>query len=142
MHAVHRKHNTTKKGEDSSEKARQFFKEGLKDLFPNLKQDLVDLTWSSIRCGLFHNGMTGDGIFLNTDEGNQLEIALFKINNEDKVLINPHKFLDKVKSHFQKYISKLKDNANTELRNNFEKRLYNYSLISSFATFSPSFVLL
>ncbi len=89
MHAVHRKHNTTKKGEDSSEKAGQFFREGLKDLFPNLKQDLVDLTWSSIRCGLFHNGMTGNGIFLNTDEGNQLEIALFKINNEDKVLINP-----------------------------------------------------
>ena len=110
-----------KKGEDSSGKAGQFFKEGLKDLFPNLRQDLVDLTWSSIRCGLFHNGMTGDGIFLNADEGNQLEIALFKINNEDKVLINPHKFLDKVKFHFQEYINKLKDNKNTELRDNFEK---------------------
>ena len=110
-----------KKGEDSSGKSGEFFKDGIKDIFPEIEEDLINLLWSSVRCGLFHNGMTDDGIFINADKENNQEITLFKVKGENKVLINPHKFLDKINEHFKDYITKLKNPENIKLRENFEK---------------------
>jgi len=100
-------------------------KKGLREIFPDLRQELIDLTWSSIRCGLFHNGMTGNEIFLNTNKENKLAIALFVVNGENKVLINPHRLLDKINIHLDQYIKELKDCSNKELRINFGKMFNN-----------------
>ena len=43
-------------------------------------------------------------------------------NQKDvRIELNPHKFLDRVRQDFEKYISDLRDPANSVLRQNFEK---------------------
>ena len=68
-----------------------------------------------VRNGLFHDGITKKGIFINASQN-----EIFARGVEDRV-INPHRFFEVVKSEFTRDITELKKLQNSNLRTNFEK---------------------
>jgi hypothetical protein len=116
-----------------------YFKEGAYSVFPQLKlptpppapgvqgvvrtiaDEVLDLLYWGVRCGLYHAGITNNKIILAGDEPHPLA---FDLQNQ-MLVINPHLLVPALKTHFAGYISRLRDAANVELRANFEKR-FNY----------------
>lgn len=111
-----------REGETSKKKSKDFFRKAMKHIFPEIC-DLKDIDlflnrfYEQVRCGLFHDGMTGRLVTINGKYPKPLEF----LNSE--ILINPYKFLDRIIKDFEKYISELKDINNRELRENFKVRL-------------------
>jgi len=113
-----------RKGESSERKSKEFFKEGMKQIFPEIKKtkkidNLLSMFYKQVRCGLFHDGMTGRFVTISGEFPNALEIS----NTEIK--INPHKLLDKIIKDFDDYILLLKDKKNSDWRRSFEERSKN-----------------
>ncbi|MBA7479679.1 hypothetical protein ES707_15115 [subsurface metagenome] len=112
-----------RKGQPSDGKSRTFFEEGLKRIFgikSCFEDKLYDL-FKELRCGLFHNGMTGRYIRIHSDNVNPIDFSDSKI-----IKINQILFLEKVKEDFEQYLEDLKDKTKTELRDNFNK-MYTFS---------------
>ena len=68
---------------------------------------------------MFHDGMTRSGVIYDTSITCPLQV----INNGsmDIVIFNPGLCLDAVKRDFSNYISHLRNQASSELRENFDK---------------------
>lgn len=122
----------TQKGQ--SEK---YFKSGVYSVFPILIQHQVpanipgvqgkvisvidyvlDLLYEGVRCGLYHSGFTTGRIVIT---GGIRDPMALDIQNMI-LIINPHLLVPKLISHFNSYISLLRDPNNQELRNKFEAR--------------------
>ena len=73
--------------------------------------------YKQVRCGLFHDGITGKNVLIS---GSYPEAVIV---DNDKICINPHEFLDKVKEDFSNYIADLKNKRKPEI-DNFEKMFY------------------
>src|SRR5271155_2210829 len=64
-----------RKGEDSTNKSKAFFRAGFIDVFRKSGRGeaflarLADLLYVSARCGLFHEGMLREGIYVGAGEG-------------------------------------------------------------------------
>jgi len=119
--------------------SKSHFKEGAYAVFPVLKMPLpppvigvqgvvrpiadevLDLLYKGVRCGLYHAGVTNSKIVLTGGVEHPLS---FDIQNK-MLIINPHLLVDAIKTHFAGYITRLQDSTNEELRINFEKR-FNY----------------
>jgi hypothetical protein len=108
------------KGEDSNNRSKAFFKEGIKAVFPELNEqsellfeNFVEILYKKARCGFFHSGMAKKGIILK-DHKNTIT---FQNGN---VFIDRYKFVKSIRDHFNKYISNLKNN-NSHLIDNFLK---------------------
>ena len=113
-----------RRGESSDRNSREFFKEGIKQIFPELNQitnvdSMLNSFYKQVRCGLFHDGITGRFVTISGNFPEALEIS------DTEIKINPHKFLDKIIEDFDNYVSLLKDGGNSTLRNNFELRFGN-----------------
>ena len=86
--------------------------------------ELNELTWlpakiyEKARCGLYHHGLTKQGIILQGEGLPPLTILC-----DENVLINPHTLATKLKKHFETYINELSKDAN--FKSNFERR-FNY----------------
>ncbi len=91
-----------------------FFRQAIHKLYPNQFEDrLLRRLYSQSRCGLFHNGMVGGDIIINDTFASSLEF-----NNQD-IRISPQRLLLDVKRDFREYIDELRNEENTEKRNNF-----------------------
>jgi len=103
-------------GNASNNQSRIVFRQGLRRIFTlsNVRDSLLDDFYSHVRCGLFHNGMSGDKVVISNDF---LEPISFSLNQT--IDINPRLFLTKIRADFSKYISILKDNSNTNERQHF-----------------------
>jgi hypothetical protein len=100
-------------------RSKSFFKKGIKRIFQVDSNDYkrLDIFYSELRCGLFHNGMTGAYIRIHSEINDKpIDFSDSKI-----IKINQKLFLEKVKGDFEQYLSDLKDTTKTELRNNFKK---------------------
>lgn len=71
--------------------------------------------YKPLRCGLFHNGMSGDMIVLDCNFENAINFSVTTID------INPKLFLEAIIGDFNKYIEDLSNHENEELRFNFDK---------------------
>lgn len=105
-------------------KSSRYFKKGMFSVFPELSKepkkivdDLLDMFYKKVRCGLLHSYHTGDKIFIT----NEIKGAI-GIQKNYRLLINPHILVTILKLHFINYIIQLKDVKNSKLRNNFEKK--------------------
>jgi hypothetical protein len=93
------------------------FIEGFKMVFP----EFDDLPWlpakvyTNARCGLYHHGMTEEGIIL---KGGDLP-PITPLNGK-QLIINPHTLVLKLKDHFEKYITELRNDK--DFQSKFEKR--------------------
>jgi len=112
-----------REGESSERKSKEFFREGLKRIFPGIQriyniENVLDDFYKKVRCGLFHTGITGYNVSISGDYPDALKI-LFP--DFPEIYINPPMFLDSIISDFENYIKELKDSDNINLRENFEK---------------------
>lgn len=99
------------------------FRRGFREIFENvntttnneqLTNNQIDAFYSSARCGLFHNGMTGGNIVLRYDCGSPIFFE-----GIDLIRVNPWLFLEYIKSDFERYIEILNDESNEEAREKF-----------------------
>jgi hypothetical protein len=106
-----------KEGYCNTNKSKEYFTKGLEMVFPDLCKTnvwLPDKMYYSIRCGLYHHGLTEQGIILK-GEGLPPITPLEK----ESLIVNPHTLVTELKMHFEQFIKQLKDNG---LKANFEKR--------------------
>lgn len=101
-----------------------FFKRGLIWVFPELAsapirvvENVKNVFWKQLRCGLYHGLSTG-GIILSGDVS-----GLFAIDTQGHFWLNPHHWPIHLKSHLITYCDQLNDPSNTDLRGKFAKRL-------------------
>lgn len=108
-----------REGESSKNKSEEFFIKGMRRIFEkeDVPRSIISHFYKQVRCGLFHNGMTGKKVFLSS------AFRAVAIRNS-AIYINPHIFLDEIKKDFSSYIGDLKNVNNNELRENFEKMFY------------------
>ena len=107
-----------RKGKPSKRKSASFFKNGIKRIFridSNYDSRLSEL-YKELRCGLFHNGMTGEYIRISSHYKMPINLSHGKI-----IKINQKIFLKEVKMDFEQYLTDLQDTNKTELRENFNK---------------------
>jgi len=90
---------------------------GVRLVYPTSKltDTQLDTIYSSVRCGMFHNGYTKFGTLISGDFPIALDV------NKDTVLVNPHKLLADLCAHFTQYVAMLTDVTKTTERANFEK---------------------
>lgn len=105
-------------GSSSRNNSTLYIKTALKRIFPTITQREENIFVDGVRCGLFHDGITKKGVFINASQDN-----IFVSNAQSGTLIvNPHKFLDSVRSDFDDYIKllKRKRERDEDARTNFE----------------------
>ncbi len=106
-----------RKGESSSNRnSGKFFKGGIKRV---LKMDSNENSrlhsfYRELRCGLFHNGMTGPNIRISSGYENPIDFSDGNI-----IKINQELFLEKVKEDFEQYLKDL--TTKSDLKDNFNK---------------------
>ena len=104
---------------ESSEggKSKEFFKIGVKRIFEidSSYDDRLLGLYKELRCGLFHNGMTGPNIRIFSTYDKPIDFS-----NGGKIKINQKLFLEKVKDDFNNYLEELKDKGKKELRTKFD----------------------
>ena len=107
-------------------KDRDYFKEGVQCVFPNLVKNygadadkLLDRVYVGARCGLYHNSMTVVGVGLGQpDDGEPLAYD----PNTNRLAISPERLPKALKLHLEQFRVRLLDPKNTGLRQNFEDR--------------------
>jgi hypothetical protein len=107
-----------RKGKSSKGKSKSFFKKGIKRIFEVNSSDYkrLDDFYSELRCGLFHNGMTGPNIRIHSSYDEPIDLSETNI-----IKINQKLFIEKVKEDFKQYLIDLMDTTKTDLRDNFNK---------------------
>lgn len=121
-------HSIFYKGKDSRNHSSEFFKDAFLSVFPNIKDfsedivdQIIDVMYKDGRCGLFHIGMTRSRIILSDGK------PVFRIDIDESknilnvIYIDRYKIVDAVENHLERYVTKLRDPQNIELRNNFKK---------------------
>lgn len=122
------------KGEDSKSQSKSFFKNGFLAVFPELLtydgmddlvlKNTVSALYEDGRCGFFHAGITRKRFMLRDGEP-IIRIGTHPISRGEvlQVFIDRRKFVDRVCEHFQKYIARLRNPTEVQLRKNFVKAL-------------------
>lgn len=105
-------------GRESNGRSKQMFLAGIRRIFGlrNVSDNQLANLYRHLRCGLFHNGMSGDLVVLNRTLRNAIEFS-----DRGTIDINPRLFLSAIIQDFSQYINKLGDQNNIELRNNFDR---------------------
>jgi hypothetical protein len=83
------------------------------DLSPETRNKICTTLYESVRCGLYHVGMTGPNI-----EISNFEHPVYFLP-PDKAQINPQKLVSELQRHFLFYVRQLRDHSNGKLRKNF-----------------------
>ncbi len=105
-----------------------YFRAGMMEVFdelakadPALVDRLLRAFYKDVRCGLYHQAMTRNGVLLS---GNVTGPVVFQ---DDKaagtttaILINPKRFVARLQAHLKDYVALISDTSNTDARNRFE----------------------
>jgi hypothetical protein len=104
-------------GRLSNGRSREYFLIGMKRIFGihDVTDNQLRELYKHLRCGLFHNGMSGDAVVLNRKLKNAIEFSV-----RGTIDINPKLFLSAIVQDFEHYINELSNIDNTVLRNNFD----------------------
>lgn len=105
-----------RKGRPSNGESKAFFVAGMKRIFGYSTEDETNLKnlYTHLRCGLFHNGMSGDAVVLSRKFS-----APLTFSNRGTMDINPTRFLNAVCQDFEAYVKQLRNSENIELRIHF-----------------------
>jgi len=107
-----------RQGRESKWASEEFFTCGVKRIFgisDNVDSRLCHL-YKELRCGLFHNGMTGPSIRIHYDYAEPIDLS-----EENIIKINQKLFLKKVQRDFEQYLKGLRDGRRKKLRDNFSR---------------------
>lgn len=117
------------RGESSKGKSQVFFNIGFKDVFkcenkPPLanEDEVIKEIYDQVRSGLFHHGMTKGKVRLSGEYDKSIHIRLRSGTSDVLVIeLNPHRMLDTIEQHLSRYVCRLRDPKEKELRQNFEE---------------------
>ncbi|MEK6959821.1 MAG: hypothetical protein AABX47_01490 [Nanoarchaeota archaeon] len=113
-----------KNGKRIAGKSEKFFIKGMRRIFDkeDVPKPILKSYYGQIRCGLFHDGMTKKNVVISCEFPNPISYTGSQDGQNGVIMINPHKFLDKLTEDFEGYISELKAGSDTEIIKNFETR--------------------
>jgi len=103
-------------------KSFEFFRVGMLEVFPELKVDghresILRILWQDGRNGLFHRGLALKRLRLRDDleRAFRLEAAA----GDERVLVCRHSLVWRLLAHLDRYVGRLRNPGETELRQNF-----------------------
>jgi hypothetical protein len=103
-------------------KSSEFFRAGILEIFPELKNDdhrdaILEILWKDGRNGLFHHGIALQRIRLRDD----LERAFRFETDADggRVFVCRHSLVWRLLGHLERYVGRLRSPGEVALRNNF-----------------------
>jgi len=104
-------------GHSSDHKSGIAFREGVRLVYPTrtFESNQLDIIFSRVRCGMFHDGYTKFGTLIGGGFPNALDIDKYTVR------VNPHKLRADLYNHFSQYVAMVKDVTRTKERANFEK---------------------
>ncbi|RRR75358.1 MAG: hypothetical protein EI684_04900 [Candidatus Viridilinea halotolerans] len=115
------------RGEDSEKQGKTFFEEAIYSVIPDLQQfsektrsEIVKILWKDGRNGLFHIGMSRRRIAL-LDGSHVFACSLDEQQRVVAVFINRHGIIKAIEDHHHRYVERLRDPNEIDLRNNFER---------------------
>jgi hypothetical protein len=121
------------RGEDSKGKSKQFFREGFVDVFRSsglavpLLGRIADVLYEDGRCGFFHDAMFRTRVYFSELFGEPLVITVPKVNGVidqageiQSIVVHCPKYFEYLEGHFTKYVARLRDKSESELRKNFQ----------------------
>lgn len=104
-------------GRPSNGNSRVVFKQGLNRIFSlNVDNTKLNNFYSQVRCGLFHNGMSGNQVIISYSYPQPIDFSEY-----DAIKINPKTLLNEIRKDFSNYIAILKDQTNVTERENFSR---------------------
>ncbi len=112
-------------GENSRGNSKERFIEQFRTIF-SFPEDISEIMYDSMRCGLFHDSMIRKGIMISTNFG-----IVTPTSEDGTYIINPHLFLEDLQYYFEQYIKTLQDPANSDKREKFEKIWDEFNSIES-----------
>lgn len=87
---------------------------------PHLLQRTISALYKDGRCGFFHSGLTRKRFMLRDMQGPiRIESLAATPEEVERVFLDRREFVDRVCDHFHGYINKLRDPAQTRLRQSF-----------------------
>lgn len=106
-------------------RSREYFERGFASVFPDLMRHppatakaVLGRLYSSVRCGLYHMGITAPGVLLSGD----FQYPVMFSNDGRALLINPLLLPEVLRRHLRSYVARLRDQANVDLHRKFEAR--------------------
>lgn len=107
--------------------SKYYFKKGVLSVLDSLRnhshQDeidqVLDLLYDGVRCGLYHAAFTGQNVILTGDTPYAIGFAS---DSPSKLIINPHLLIPKLREHLARYEVQLRESQNAQLRKKFEDR--------------------
>lgn len=107
----------------TGKESRKYFIDGLLSVFPEVAtlpdtERFLNRLYEGARCGLYHMSMTASGIALERT-GQAFSFSFSEV--PPTIVIDPHVLIPALKIHFDQYIARLRDPAESSLRRNFAK---------------------
>ena len=92
------------------------FVRGFRDVYPAtaFTDPEIEVIYDRIRCGMFHNGYTKRGVYIDGDYTQTWDLD--KANNVVK--LNPHRLIRDLRAHFTSFVTRLENTANQRERAN------------------------
>ncbi len=78
---------------------------------------LLSKLWRATRCGMYHAGMTREGVYLSGEPSDAVSFHLAS----GTVIINPHILVRTIRGHFERMIGDLKVGKDATLQRSFLK---------------------
>lgn len=118
-------------GQDSKGKSKPFFVRGFGRVFPLQEQDptvsgkITDAIYNQVRCGFAHDGMFRNRVFFSRVRPDAILLTWPKKNGAlvftqvESIVINPPRFYECIKIHFDGYMKSLREAAVPEMKRAF-----------------------
>jgi hypothetical protein len=119
-------------GEDSKNRSAEFFARGFGRVFsvqhPTLSGKIAAAIYDQARCGFAHDGMFRNRVFFSGARPDPILVTwpkkdgVFDESREvESIVINPPRFYESIQLHFDRYIKRLREGADTETGCGFVK---------------------
>jgi hypothetical protein len=111
-------------GQDSRNRSAEFFARGFGRVFliqhPTLSGKITTAIYNQARCGFAHDGMFRNRVFFSRARTDPILVTWPKkdgvfdeAKTVESIVINPSRFYESIELHFNRYIKRLREGANT-----------------------------
>lgn len=121
-------------GQDSKNRSPEFFARGFGRVFtiqgqdPEFSRKIPAAIYNQARCGFAHDGMFRNRVFFSRVRPDPI-LVTWPIKNGvpnrsaevESIVINPPRFYDSIRSHFDNYAKKLREPADADVKRAFKK---------------------
>jgi len=113
-------------GQESKNRSAEFFARGFGRVFsvqhPTLSAKIAAAFYDQARCGFAHDGMFRNRVFFSKARPDPILVTwpkkdgvIDESREVESFIINPRRFYDSIQLHFDRYIERLREGADTEM---------------------------